>query len=134
VDVRQVVRFALVGGTGYVVNLVVYAACVHGAGVDYRVAAALAFVVALSTNFVLNRHFTFDARDAGRLHQQAARFLVVSLVSFGVNLLALQVLVDILEVPKVLAQAIAVVVAAPVNFAGQRFWAFAPLRRPHRAT
>src|SRR3954451_24386550 len=94
-DARQVVRFPLVGGTGYVVNLFVYAACVHGAGVDYRAAAAAAFVVALTTNFALNRRYTFDARDAGRLHHQAARFLLVSLVSFGVNLLALQVLVDV---------------------------------------
>src|SRR5881409_2636267 len=101
-DARQVVRFAVVGGTGYAVNLVVYAACVHGAGVDYRAAAAAAFGVALMTNFALNRRFTFEARDAGRLHHQAARFLVVSLVSFAVSLVALQVLVDVFELPKVL--------------------------------
>jgi len=124
-DLRQIVRFGLVGGSGYVVNLAVYAACVHGMGADYRMAAVVAFVVALSTNFTLNRHYTFAARDAGRLHHQAARFVAVSLVSFGVNLLALQLLVDVAGMQKVLGQAIAVVLAAPVNYAGQRFWAFA---------
>lgn len=121
---RQVLRFALVGGAGYVVNLVVYAACVHGAHADYRLSAVAAFAVALSTTFALNRHYTFEA-GGGRLHHQAARYLLVSLVGFAVNLLALQFLVDVALLPKVLAQAIAVVLAAPVNFAGQRFWTFA---------
>jgi putative flippase GtrA len=131
-DFRQIVRFALVGGSGYVVNLAVYAGCVHGMGADYRVAAVLAFLVALSTNFALNRHYTFDARD-GRLHHQAPRFVVVSLASFGVSLLALQLLVDVADAPKVLGQAIAILVAAPMNFIGQRLWAFAPALTRRRA-
>lgn len=120
----QIVRFAAVGAAGYVVNLAVYAVCVHGGRIDYRVAAVLAFMVALSTTFALNRHFTFRAGD-GRLHHQAARYLLVCLVGFATNLLALQLLVDVALLPKVAAQAIAVIIAAPVNFAGQRFWTFA---------
>jgi putative flippase GtrA len=127
---NQVIRFALVGAAGYVVNLAVYAASVHGAHLDYRLAAVVAYVVALSTTFALNRHYTFNARD-GRLHHQAARYLLVSLVGFATSLLALQVLVDGLAMAKVPSQAIAVILAAPVNFAGQRFWTFA--RRPAEA-
>ena len=36
----QLVRFGLVGGVGFVVNLAVYALFVHAVGVDYRVASA----------------------------------------------------------------------------------------------
>ncbi|MFL5956910.1 MAG: hypothetical protein ACJ756_05625 [Solirubrobacterales bacterium] len=39
----QLVRFGLVGVSGYVVNLAVYAVCVHPLAIDYRVAATLAF-------------------------------------------------------------------------------------------
>ena len=76
----QLVRFGLVGGVGFVVNLAVYTLFVHSVGVDYRVAAVVAWLVAVINNFVLNRHWTFDARD-GRAHFQAMRFLVVSLVA-----------------------------------------------------
>lgn len=126
---RQMVRFAAVGAAGYVVNLVVYAFSVHGAGTDYRLAAVMAFCVALTCTFALNRHYTFRAGH-GRLHHQAGRYLLVSLAGFATNLLALQLLVDGLGVAKVPAQAAAVILAAPVNFAGQRFWTFAksPLR------
>ncbi len=57
----QLVRFGMVGGVGFVVNLVVYTLFVHAVGVDYRVASIVAWLVAVLNNFVLNRHWTFDA-------------------------------------------------------------------------
>ena len=63
----QLVRFGLVGGVGFAVNLAVYALFVHPIGVDYRVASIAAWFVAVLNNFVLNRHWTFDARG-GRAH------------------------------------------------------------------
>ena len=47
----QLVRFAAVGASGYAVNLVVFASCVHLAGIDYRLSAVLAFVVSVVSNF-----------------------------------------------------------------------------------
>src|SRR3984957_15634837 len=76
----QLVRFGLVGGVGFVVNLVVYTLFVHSVGVGYGVASVVAGLGAVANNFVLNRHWTFDARD-GRARFQAMRFLVVSLVA-----------------------------------------------------
>jgi dolichol-phosphate mannosyltransferase len=119
----QLVRFGLVGGIGFAVNIGVYALLVHGAGVDYRVAAVGAWLVAVFNNFVLNRHWTFDARD-GRAHFQALRFLVVSLIAFGFSLLLLTALVEGASVPKVPAQAIAVIAATPLNFLGNKLWSF----------
>src|SRR5450755_4707021 len=69
----QLVRFAAVGASGYVVNLAVFAACVHLLGIDYRVAAVVAFVVSVMNNFWWNRHWTFDARHQAAL-DQGARF------------------------------------------------------------
>jgi putative flippase GtrA len=129
----QLIRFLTVGAAGYVVNLAVYAACVHAAHTDYRIAAIIAFCVALSTTFALNRRYTFEA-TGGPVHHEAARYLVVSIAGFGVNLLALQLLVDTAAMAKVPAQAIAIVLAAPVNFAGQRFWTFARRDTPGSAS
>ena len=119
----QLVRFALVGGVGFVINLLVYTAFVHGAGVDYHVASVLAWLVAVLNNFVLNRYWTFDARD-GRAHFQALRFFVVSLAALGVNQLLLTVFVESAGIDKVLAQALAVVGSMPLNFLGNKLWSF----------
>ncbi len=119
----QLVRFGLVGGVGFVVNLAVYAVFVHPIGVDYHVAAVAAWLVAVLNNFVLNRHWTFDARE-GQVHFQALRFLVVSGGAFIVSLLLLTLLVEDAGMAKVAAQALAVAAATPLNFLGNKLWSF----------
>jgi putative flippase GtrA len=119
----QLVRFGIVGGIGFAVNLGVYALFVHSIGVDYHFAAVAAWLVAVVNNFVLNRHWTFDARD-GLARFQAIRFLVVSLAAFGVSLLLLTLLVEAAGIAKVPAQALAVATSMPLNFLGNKLWSF----------
>jgi putative flippase GtrA len=119
----QLVRFAMVGGTGFVINLAVYALCVHALSVPYQVAAVIAWLVAVLNNFVLNRHWTFDAAG-GQIHFQAIRFFVVSLVAFACGLLLLTLLVELGGVAKVPAQALAVLASTPLNFLGNKLWSF----------
>jgi putative flippase GtrA len=120
----QLVRFGLVGGSGYVVNLAVFAAVVQGAGADYRVGATLAFLVAVTNNFFWNRHWTFGARG-GHAGFQAARFLLVSVIAFLVGLALLHLLVEGAGVPELPAQAVSIVLATPFSFLGNKLWSFA---------
>jgi putative flippase GtrA len=119
----QLVRFGLVGASGYVVNLAVFAACVAGAGLGHRPAAVLAFVVALGNNFTWNRRWTFAAHDR-RAHPQAARFFAVSVIAFVFSFVLLEVLVAGFDVDEVTAQAIAIATATPLNFVGNKLWTF----------
>ncbi|MGI8921796.1 MAG: GtrA family protein [Solirubrobacteraceae bacterium] len=119
----QLIRFALVGVSGYVVNLGVFAVAVHVLSIDYRIAAVLAFLVALANNFVWNRHWTFDAR-AGRAHHQAARFFAISLAAFAFQFGVLQALVDGAGLTSLLGQALSVAAAMPINFIGNKLWSF----------
>ena len=128
-DALQFARFLGVGAVGYVVNLAVFAAAAHGAGVDFRAAATAAFAVALLTTFALNRRFTFAAAHAPAA-AQLWRYAVVNLAGFVTNLAVLVLLVSAAGVMKLPAEARAAAAAAPVNFLGGRLWAFAHHRRP----
>jgi dolichol-phosphate mannosyltransferase len=119
----QLMRFGIVGGVGFVVNVAVYTLFVHSVGLDYRAANIVAWLVAVVNNFLLNRHWTFDARG-GRAHAQAIRFLLVSLVAEAVSLLLLTVFVQGAGVAKVPAQAMAVAASMPLNFLGNKLWSF----------
>ena len=115
-------RFAVVGASGYVVNLAVYRTALDG-GVEYRAAATLAFMVAVVNNFVWNRLWTF--REAsGNVGGQAARFVVVSTAAFLVSLGMLSLLVRDVGTSKIVAQAIAIVAVTPVSFLGNKLWSF----------
>ena len=119
----QLFRFGLVGASGYVVNLVAFAILAEAVGIHHIPAAIGAFAVAVTNNFLWNRHWTFDAA-AGHAGFQAARFLAVSLAGLAVNLIVLELLVSVAEMAEVPAQAIAVGLAMPVNFLGNKLWTF----------
>ena len=120
----ELVRFGVVGASGYVVNLAVFSLLVHAAGAHYRLAATCAFVVAVANNFFWNRHWTFRARH-GHAGFQAARFLTVSVAAFCFNLLMLELLIAGLGAPEVPAQALAIAAATPLSFLGNKLWSFA---------
>src|SRR5947209_11951233 len=119
----QLIRFGAVGATGYVVNLAVFALCLHAIGIDYRMSAVVAWVVSVLNNFWLNRHWTFRTKRAHPV-AQGVRFFAVSLVAFGFTYLVLIGLVEGVGLTKVLAQAIAVAAGTPLNFVGQKLWSF----------
>jgi dolichol-phosphate mannosyltransferase len=120
----QLMRFGGVGASGYIVNLAVFALCVHALGIDYKVASPIAYLVATTNNFWWNRHWTFGHKREAHPAQQAWKFYAVSVVSFGFNYLILVSLVSATGMEKVLAQAIANAAATPINFLGQKLWSF----------
>ena len=120
---RQLLRFATVGASGYVVNLGVFAVCVHLLAIDYRVSSVIAFVFSVVNNFWLNRHWTFDATHEHPIFQ-GARFFAVSLLAFGFTYLVLIALVEGAGMEKVVAQAIAIAAGTPLSFLGQKLWSF----------
>ena len=120
----QLLKFCFVGGSGYVVNLAVFALCVGPLGFHHLVAAACAYVVAVLNNFWWNRHWTFRARK-GHAGFQAARFFAVSLAAFVFAASILELLVSAVGVAELPAQAISIVAATPLNFVGNKMWSFA---------
>lgn len=118
----QLVKFCVVGGSGYVVNLCVFSACVALFDLHHLTAATAAFVVAVANNFWWNRHWTFGA-GSGHAGFQAARFFAVSVAAFLFAAGILEILVSN-DVPEILAQAISIVAATPLNFIGNKMWSF----------
>jgi dolichol-phosphate mannosyltransferase len=120
----QLLKFGLVGGSGYLINLAVFAVLAGNLDVYHSVAAIGAFMVAVSSNFLWNRHWTFG-RGEGPASFQAVRFFAVSIASLAINLVVLEGLLASGTCGELIAQAIAVAVAMPFNFLGNRLWTFA---------
>lgn len=118
----QLVKFAVVGASGYGVNLAVYALLLRQAGLHYLAAATGSFLFAASWNYWWDRAWTFwDQR--GRFGIQGMRFFIVSAVVYGANLGMLATLVAA-GLGKIVAQAIAIILVTPLNFVGNKVWSF----------
>jgi dolichol-phosphate mannosyltransferase len=119
----QLLKFGLVGGSGYLINLAVFALLAGALDVHHIAAAIGAFGVAVANNFFWNRYWTFGPGE-GPAHFQAARFFAVSLASLGLNIIVLELLLSGEVVGELSAQAIAVALAMPFNFLGNKLWTF----------
>jgi putative flippase GtrA len=119
----QLLKFGLVGGSGYLINLAAFVLLTGSPGVHHSGAAIGAFCVAVTNNFLWNRYWTFGPGE-GSAHFQAARFFAVSLASLGLNIAVLELLISNHLAGDLTAQAIAVAFAMPFNFLGNKLWTF----------
>jgi putative flippase GtrA len=120
----QLLKFGVVGGSGYLINLAVFAILAGNLDLHHTVAAIGAFCVAVTSNFLWNRYWTFGP-GKGSAGFQAARFFAVSVAALGLNLVVLELLLAGGGIGELTAQAIAVAVAMPFNFLGNKLWTFA---------
>jgi putative flippase GtrA len=121
--VQQAVRFLIVGGGSYVLNLSLYSLGL-ALGLHYLTAAASAYLVGFGFNFLANRHWTFAA-GSDPLDAQIVRFTALAAVILVLDLLLLRVAVGSIGVPSLPAQAIVILLLVPISFVGNRFWSFA---------
>ena len=127
---RQFIKFALVGGSGTLVNLGVFSLIIfvwvkasgHRPLVVELFATAAAFCVAVVSNFTLNRRWTF--RHQGPIVQHFGRFFLVSLVGMGLNVLSYAALHGGLGIQEHLSELLAIAIVMPLNFVGSKWWAF----------
>lgn len=127
---KQFVKFAIVGGSGTIVNLIVLKLCLLGwaqisSQTPFRIeilASAIAFLVAVVNNYLLNRWWTF--RSSGPAHLEFGKFLAVSLAGLGLNTLAFSIFRGHLDLPVLISQVLAIGCVLPFNFVLNKFWSF----------
>jgi putative flippase GtrA len=120
----QLVRYGLTGGLASVVNIGVYW-LLAARGMDPNLAWALGFVAAVIVGYVVHSRWSF--RGHGRrdnLARTGGRFVIVSLVSFGLNSFWVWLLVRQLELPLWSPYPPVLIVTPLVVFALNRRWVF----------
>ena len=115
-------RYCMVGASGYVVNAAVF--WLAALALPYPVAFALAFAVAATGNFCLNRRWTFAATRHRPASTQFGRFLAVSLAALASDLAVLSLLVEVGSLPEFLSALVAIGFTTPVSFGANRLWTF----------
>lgn len=119
-DFIKLVRFAVVGGICYFVNLAVFAV-VHEAGVHYLVAALISFLVSALVSFRINMFWTFSHADHDA---QAHRSIIWAFVGFIFAASMLRFFVEGLGMDPIAAQALGVCCGLPINFVLQKVFVF----------
>jgi putative flippase GtrA len=132
--VRQFLKFAVVGASGFVVNLIVFTLLQRvvpdrEAPAWYNVIYSVAFLSGGVSNYFLNRTWTF--RSTGHVGREGLSFMAVSVMALIVGLIVSAVLAP-LPVPFMgrlfghghLTWFVSTVSAIVVNFFVNKYWTF----------
>jgi putative flippase GtrA len=83
-SLKRFAKFCAVGGVNYLVAIVTFSIAwllLH----QYVVCNLLAYVASITNSFFLNRAWTFRDRRIEPPHRQAAKFVVVNVIGFALN-------------------------------------------------
>lgn len=121
---KQAVRFVLVGGVNTVFSYAVFVV-LHltvGRVVPYLLVLVLSYPIGVSEAFVMQRWLVFRSTTAW--FPAYLRFWSVYLVAMGLNLVLLSALVELVEMPILVAQSVALAIIAGFSFLANRHFSF----------
>ncbi|WP_340561042.1 GtrA family protein [Streptomyces sp. GSL17-111] len=75
---REMAKFGTVGAFGFLVNVAVFNLCIHTFGLAPVRSGVIATAVAIGTNYVGNRYWTYQHTDKRRIRREASLFLLFS--------------------------------------------------------
>lgn len=121
--IRQFMTFVVVGLINTAVSAGLYGVFTRLVHLHPLTANAVAFIVAVTISFTLNRRYTFRG-SLGAVHHQYAKFFAVNIIGLGVSELIIWWLHVILGLHDFLAFAVATGVVLFWNFGANRWWTF----------
>jgi putative flippase GtrA len=118
--IARLARFGTVGASGSVLNLTLFWLLTSRFGINHLLAGALAFEVALCSNYLLNHVWTFaDRKSAPR---GLVRYQIAALGGLVISLGVLNVATGALGVSPLIANALGIAAAMGWNFSLSLGW------------
>ncbi|WP_296005232.1 GtrA family protein [uncultured Alistipes sp.] len=121
--IQQLIKFCVVGGSGVFVDFGVTYLCKEWLRMNKYAANSLGFLCAATTNYALNRVWTFQNNDPD-IAGQYLRFLGIALIGLGINTLTIWLLHRLLRMNFYAAKLIATGVVTFWNFFMNYFFNF----------
>lgn len=108
-------KFAVVGFSGVVVDFFFTWLCKEKFSIPKYIANAIGFTIAASTNYILNRIWTFQSHNP-EIATEYMKFISVSMIGLGINTIILWILVSRLKQHFYLSKLFAIGVVTIWNF------------------
>ena len=80
----QFIKFCVVGASGLLVDFGITYLCKEKIKLNKYIANSLGFIAAASSNYLLNRMWTFENTDPN-ISTQYLLFIIISLIGLGIN-------------------------------------------------
>ena len=122
--IKEFFKFAIVGGIGTIINISILYLLTEKVGIYYMFSAIISFIIAMTSNFILNKVWTFKENIKLKAGKKYLQFGLVSIIALFVNLIFLYLFTEILGIYYIFSQILAIGIALIINFLGNKLWTF----------
>lgn len=115
---KRVIKYAIVGLTGVVVNECLLWFFTDIAGLFFLISSVIAIESSIVSNFILNEFWTFTDRSNNHkgIFKRGLKFNTVSLLALVINISTLFILVTFFSIYYLLANIMGIILAFAVNY------------------
>ncbi len=121
---KEFIKFGIVGGIGTLINIGILYFFTEKFGIHYLISAIFSFIIAMTSNFILNKIWTFKENVREKIGKKYLQFSLVSIAALLVNLLFLYIFTDVLGIYYIISQILAIGISLIINFVGNKRWTF----------
>ncbi len=124
-ELIRFIKFAVVGGSGVLVNLGIYSLLTRLLYMNIYAAQAIAFEASVISNFLLNNFFTFADRKANRASSLLTKFIkfnIISLAGYGIQAASLWLFHSVIGWNDIVANGIGIIIATLWNYLLNMWW------------
>ena len=118
---RQLRRYIITGLTSFIIDAGIFET-VRRLGVWYILATIISQTCAITYNFLLNKHWSFESRGQGRA--EFIRYLILVGWNNLFQIAFLVLAVELIHLPHLVAKVLAVGIVVSWTFLLYRFWVF----------
>lgn len=117
------IKFGIVGFSGLLIDFGFTYICKEILKIQKYVSNAIGFTLAASSNYYLNRVWTFKSTDP-EIFVEYSEFIIISMIGLGINTLILWVIVTKFKLNFYLSKVFAIAVVTVWNFLANAFITF----------
>lgn len=118
-NLKQIIRFCVVGGTAFLIEFGVFWLCTHLFGINYLISNCIAFSISVIYNYILSILWVFDTRKQNKVVEMVI-FIALSIVGLGINELILWLAVDFMGIGYLIAKVAATAIVTIYNFISRK--------------
>jgi len=113
---KQIVKFAFVGGSAFVIDFAVLWILTEFFGIHYLVSNCISFTVSVVYNYILSVCWVFDAAGKHKKSTELIVFMILSVIGLGINQLVYWLCVEFAGVYYLISKIIATAIVMVYNF------------------
>lgn len=120
----KMLKFGVVGGSGVVIDFLVTWICKEKLRIEKYFSNAIGFALASSSNYVLNRIWTFQSNNP-EVAREYYTFMIISIVGLGINTLFLWLFISKFKTKFYVSKLFAIAITTIWNFLANLLITFA---------